>query len=71
VVLGQVLQQMAEALSGGACVDQSLSTADTTVLSGQNYVYNCYAKNVSGYASISIFLDGEAQTQAIPVGNSL
>lgn len=58
-------------VGGGACIDQSLSTADVAALSGQNYTYSCYAKNVSGYASISIFLDGEQKSQTIPVSNSL
>lgn len=56
---------------GGICIDQSLSATDIASLSGQNFTYSCYAKNVSGYGSITIFLDGKPQEQAIPVGDSL
>ena len=53
-------------LSGGACVDQSLSSSDLSTLAGQSYTYSCYAKNTGGYASMSIFFDDVPVATVIP-----
>jgi len=53
-------------LTGGACVDQSLSSGDIAALSGQEYTYSCYATNNGGYASLSIFFDDVPMTIEIP-----
>ena len=57
-------------VSGGACIDQGLSATEATSLSGNSYSYSCYAKNTGGYASISIFLNGQPSSKVIPVSNS-
>ena len=57
-------------LTGGVCVDQGLSASDISAISGNNYTYSCYAKNTSGYASISIFLDDQPTFKQIPVSSS-
>ena len=43
----------------GACLDQSLSASEISQLSGQAFTFSCYV-NVGTYASMSIFLDGQA-----------
>lgn len=57
-------------ITGGACVDQSLSAEDISQLRGQDYIYSCFVKNSSGYASMSIFLGGEPVSKTIPTSNS-
>ncbi len=57
-------------VSGGACVDQSLSAAEASGLRGSAYSYSCYTKHSSGYASISMFLNGQASSKVIPLSNS-
>ncbi len=53
-------------LSNGACIDQSLSASDIAELQGQDYTYSCSVKNTGGYASMSIFLDGQPKSVEIP-----
>ncbi len=53
-------------LQSGACFDQSLSAADISALAGKNFNYSCSLRNVNGYASMSIYLDGVAQSKVIP-----
>ena len=53
-------------LTGGACVDQPLSSSDLAMLANQQYTYSCYAKNTGGYASMSIFFDDVPVSTVIP-----
>ena len=57
-------------VSAGACVDQGLSSSDISALQGNSYSYSCYVKNSGGYASMSIFLNGQATSKVIPVSGS-
>ena len=57
-------------LSGGVCVDQSLSSNDLSSLANKQYTYACYAKNTGGYASMSIFFDGAPVSIVIPQSDS-
>jgi len=57
-------------LTGGACVDQSLSGSDLSTLANKQYTYSCYAKNTGGYASMSIFFDDVPVATVIPQSNS-
>ena len=54
-------------LANGACMDQSLSASDIDALKGNEFTLSCIAKNTDGYASISIFLDGNPISKVIPV----
>jgi len=56
-------------LKDGACVDQTLSPEDLAQLAGKNYTYSCYTKNVSGYASLSIFFDGVPVSKVVPTSS--
>ena len=56
-------------LTGGACVDQPLSSSDLTTLANKQYTYSCYAKNTGGYASMSIFFDDVPTATVIPQSN--
>ena len=59
---GEVLE-----LYGGACVDQALSAEEIQALRGRNYEVSCSVKLIgSGYASMSVFLDGVVNTKVIP-----
>ncbi len=53
-------------LRNGACIDQGLSASDIAEISGQAFTYSCLARNNGGYASMSIFLDGQPISKAIP-----
>ena len=57
-------------LTNGACIDQSLSASDIVTLKTSGYTYSCFVKNKSGYASMSIFLDGQATSTVIPVSDT-
>jgi len=57
-------------LEGGACMDQSLSAEDIAALKGRDYTYSCSVKNTGGYASMSIFLDGQPTSVVIPSSSS-
>lgn len=54
-------------LSGGACVDQALSADEVIALRGNNYTLQCNVAQTGGYASMSVFFDGVANSQSIPV----
>ena len=56
-------------LTGGACVDQALSSSDLSTLANKQYTYSCYAKNTGGYASMSIFFDDVPVATVIPQSN--
>lgn len=54
----------------GACVDQALSASDLATLSNQPYTFRCTVSNYSGYASMSIFLNGQVNTKVIPINST-
>ncbi len=54
----------------GACVDQSLSASDVAELQGNAFAFTCFAKNNGGYASFSVFLDGNPISKVIPLTES-
>ena len=54
-------------MRGGACVDQGLSASDIAEISGQTFTFSCLARNNQGYAALSVFLDGQPISKAIPV----
>ena len=54
------------ALSGGACVDQSLSAADIAALAGNSYTLSCDVERIVGYAALTIFINGQANSVPIP-----
>jgi len=57
----------AVSIKDGACVDQSLSASDIAVLQDNAFAFTCFAKNNGGYASFSVFVDGNPISKAIPV----
>ena len=54
-------------LSDGACVDQGLSSGDVAALAGKNYSFSCNVFENTGYGALTVFLDGQATTETIPV----
>ena len=54
------------ALSGGACVDQGLSSADIAALAGNSYTLSCDVERIVGYAALTIFINGQANSKTIP-----
>ena len=46
----------AYALNDGACVSRTFNYSSNRPIAGLPYSYSCYAKNTSGYATMSIFL---------------
>ena len=53
-------------LTGGSCVSQSLSSTTLNTISGRQYTFSCYVSNFGGYASISVFFDGQSTSTVIP-----
>ena len=52
-------------LKDGACLDQSLNANDISALKSNDFTFACKVNNTGSYASMSIFLDGVAESKVI------
>ena len=57
-------------LSNGACLDQGLSSNDIAALAGRDYTFSCNVFKNTGYAALTLFIDGQASSEIIPVENT-
>lgn len=53
-------------LNGGACVNQFVSEPFATEASGNEITLSCNAKNSSGYADLTLFVDGVEHKTTVP-----
>ena len=57
-------------MSNGACLDQGLSSNDIAALAGRDYTFSCNVFKNTGYAALSLFIDGVATSKTMPVENN-